>query len=676
MKIISFKAVDEFMHFNFNDNIRICGISCLKNIEIIGRNLFYPNILIKIKNNNEYLVSPYDETIMSLKKNTFYENNIYNININDNYKNNTLNIIRDEVFFFIYNFDNYYHFLYDTIPYLYFYIYLKKNNPNIKLLVNYPNITKNNFYSFNLDILSKFIDINKDIIIHNHNNIYNSIFISTSLTHGGFSSLPPNCAIYDIYFRMTQNIITNPNMNSYKYIYISRRTWVNNNNSNIGTNYTTRRKMINEDELVGELNKLGFIEIFTENLSIDEKIQLFNNAELIVGSIGGGMANLLFSKPTTKSVIIATPHFLEINNRFRYSMENTNISYFYDVNTFKQENEIPLYCRVIINNIKYKNIIGEIIDYDNIIQKYKINISNNDIAGFNNDTNFISEFFFKDEFQLLDNGLNSPYIVDIQKLISLIKSKIKNEYIYKIINITKNIEYNTTIEQIIQIIQNNPLDNYIKIVNGNNISINNNIVLNTKFICHRINTIDELKNIPHMFGIEIDIRDDISSDKLHISHDPFNKGFDFEDYLQNYKHDTIILNIKSERTELKCIELIKKYNIDNYFFLDSNIPMIYLLNTKFSNNNIACRFSEFEPIEMYFRIKEFVSWIWVDCFSKLPISNDIYNIFKNDNKKICIVSPELQNQKYKISEYREVLINNNIIPNSICCKYYNIINWI
>ena len=45
-------------------------------------------------------------------------------------------------------------------------------------------------------------------------------------------------------------------------------------------------------------------------------------------------------------------------------------------------------------------------------------------------------------------------------------------------------------------------------------------------------------------------------------------------------------------------------------------------------------------------------------------------------KKICIVSPELQGQKEKISVYRQQLIDYNIIPDAICCKEYNIYEWI
>ena len=47
-----------------------------------------------------------------------------------------------------------------------------------------------------------------------------------------------------------------------KLVYISRRTWINKDKSNIGTDYTNRRKMMNEDLLVEELTKLGFYRNF------------------------------------------------------------------------------------------------------------------------------------------------------------------------------------------------------------------------------------------------------------------------------------------------------------------------------------------------------------------------------------------------------------------------------
>lgn len=107
------------------------------------------------------------------------------------------------------------------------------------------------------------------------------------------------------------------------------------------------------------------------------------------------MSNLLFSPATTKSVVIVTPEFLDINLRFKYSMEHTDITYFNEIETYKEANTIPLFCRVkITSEGNYKEKLGEIIEHDNMTNKYKVNISNNDVAGFNNEVVFENQWFF------------------------------------------------------------------------------------------------------------------------------------------------------------------------------------------------------------------------------------------------------------------------------------------
>ena len=416
MNILSFKNINFHENYEKDENERNIGYSKINNVILTGRNIYYPNVLLYSKNT---LISPYDEKIMSLNKDSFYDNNKYELEI-DEYKDEV--IIEEPIFFFIYNFDNYYHFLYDTLPYLYTYLELKKTIPKLKLLVNYPNKNKKDFYKFNNEFLEKIIDLN-NLIIHNENNYYKKIYVSTSLTHGGYSNNPPCKEIYQIYDLIKNNInyenIDEKLLKTIKKIYISRRTWINNDNTNIGTDYTSRRKMINEDELVNELTKYDFTEIFAENLNTDEKIYLFSNAEIIIGSIGGGMSNLLFSNKNIKSIILVTPYFLDINYRFRYSMENTNIQYIYDVKTYLEYNKIPLYCRVKIIDVKsiYFEKYGEICEYNKENNKYLVNISNNDVTGFNNNIKFDNEWFLESEFILLDNGLNSPYVVDINKVL-------------------------------------------------------------------------------------------------------------------------------------------------------------------------------------------------------------------------------------------------------------------
>lgn len=239
-----------------------------------------------------------------------------------------------------------------------------------------------------------------------------------------------------------------------------------------------------------------------------------------------------------------------------------------------------------------------------------------------------------------------------------------------------DIEHELTIEEIFKVIKSNPGNAYYKIINNTMILINYKIVCGTQFICHRINSINELSHISQLFGTEIDIRDDHKTGQLILSHDPFVDGEYFENYLQNYHHNTLILNIKSERTELECIKLMEKYNITNYFFLDSSFPMIYLLNTKYNNNKFALRYSEYETIDQLKYIHDIIQWIWIDCFTKLPIDNNIQKQIEQYNKKICIVSPELQNQHEKIKLYKCQLEQLKIIPDAICCKECNIIEWI
>ena len=195
-----------------------------------------------------------------------------------------------------------------------------------------------------------------------------------------------------------------------------------------------------------------------------------------------------------------------------------------------------------------------------------------------------------------------------------------------------------------------------------------------KFIAHRINTISELQELSPEFGVEIDLRDH-SDGHIHIAHDPFMAGEDFEDYLKEYAHGTMILNIKSERIEPKILELLEKFGINDYFFLDSSFPMIQNLVTN-GESKIALRFSEFEGMDTLRAMKGKVDWVWVDCFTKLPLDYELFSELKNLGYKLCLVSPELQGRDNDIEEYKTYLNQNGIHFDAICTKAYNINRWL
>ena len=156
-------------------------------------------------------------------------------------------------------------------------------------------------------------------------------------------------------------------------------------------------------------------------------------------------------------------------------------------------------------------------------------------------------------------------------------------------------------------------------------------------VIHRTNTITELKKIPTGYGVEVDIRN--ASNKLILHHEPYEKGDSFEEFCSEFKHAFMIINIKTEGIEEKILSILKRYNIENYFWLDLTFPSIVKLMNK-GEKNIAIRFSEYEPIESCLALKNKVNWVWVDTFTKLPLDKESFDKLKQSNFKICLVCPE------------------------------------
>jgi len=194
----------------------------------------------------------------------------------------------------------------------------------------------------------------------------------------------------------------------------------------------------------------------------------------------------------------------------------------------------------------------------------------------------------------------------------------------------------------------------------------------THFIAHRINTVEELRALPLEYGVELDLRDD--GNQLVLQHDPFKTGELFEDYLKHYQHGTMILNIKSERIEHRVLELLNKYGIDDYFFLDSSFPMIVLLS-KQGERQCAVRFSEYEGLDTIMSLAGKIDWVWVDCFTQLPIDPSSYDKLKSAGFKLCLVSPELQGRPEDIAPYKAQLDDQGIVFDAICTKHYNVEKW-
>ena len=198
-------------------------------------------------------------------------------------------------------------------------------------------------------------------------------------------------------------------------------------------------------------------------------------------------------------------------------------------------------------------------------------------------------------------------------------------------------------------------------------------------IDHRINTLNQLDNVPISNGIELDIR--YHNDQLILHHDPFGHHLEtpvkFEDMMAKWKGEgPVILNVKTEGVELHCIEIMKRYSISNWFFLDLSMPYFVLFSQKanvgdlegFGPSNLAVRFSEFEPIEYALSFANRVEWVWVDCFNRMPLTEKIYTSLKTCGFKICLVSPELQKHPTRrIEEFKKALRGFEI--DAVCTKH-------
>jgi len=188
-----------------------------------------------------------------------------------------------------------------------------------------------------------------------------------------------------------------------------------------------------------------------------------------------------------------------------------------------------------------------------------------------------------------------------------------------------------------------------------------------KLISHRRNTIQELKSTPKKYGIEVDIRS--RGDQLIIHHDPFVSGEVFEDWIVHYQHETLILNVKEEGLENRLINLMQSHGIKNYFFLDQSFPFL----VKWSNlgeHRCAVRVSEYESIETALTLAGKVDWVWVDCFTKFPLSQHESQCLIDAGFKLCLVSPELQGRdaEMEIPLLARMLNDSNILTDAVCTK--------
>ncbi len=247
----------------------------------------------------------------------------------------------------------------------------------------------------------------KEVAFHSVAQKYKKIFISKPLSYGKTVGSRPSADLYTFFDEMVKKIWTPKPIKTNK-IYVSRRSHLHKDTSNIGTDYTARRRLTNEDEVVSFVQKCGYEEIFTENLKLSEVINIFLLAKDIVAPFGGGLTNCIFSQQQFNLKIIHHPTRWAGNPRFKHCFrKNCNLTNIYG-SKLEGHGPIPRYTRV-----SHKDRIGEVQD------------SNEDMALVQFQDKFSFSFSKEDKSQItipikdvtiLDKGINSPWYIDIERL--------------------------------------------------------------------------------------------------------------------------------------------------------------------------------------------------------------------------------------------------------------------
>jgi capsular polysaccharide biosynthesis protein len=88
---------------------------------------------------------------------------------------------------------------------------------------------------------------------------------------------------------------------------------------------TRRRRLVNEDDLSKALESEGYATLYLEDWTLAQQINLFAQAQVVVGLHGAGLANLVFARPETKVVELLPDHWM--NPCFQNLAAQAGLSY-------------------------------------------------------------------------------------------------------------------------------------------------------------------------------------------------------------------------------------------------------------------------------------------------------------------------------------------------------------
>lgn len=182
--------------------------------------------------------------------------------------------------------NNYYHWMVDSLPRLYLINSLFPEHNKRKYYI--PEYTTN----YQRETL-RMRGIDEADVISSKDSKY----ISTRCCYATSHPNPNNDVPEWIISFLRRSFVKSTKNKQNKRIYISRKDSVN------------KRNIVNEEELRGRLEKIGFESYRLSSLSIQEQANLFNKASVVVGVHGAGLTNLVFSQANTRVIEIFSNNY-------------------------------------------------------------------------------------------------------------------------------------------------------------------------------------------------------------------------------------------------------------------------------------------------------------------------------------------------------------------------------
>jgi capsular polysaccharide biosynthesis protein len=119
-----------------------------------------------------------------------------------------------------------------------------------------------------------------------------------------------------------------------KRIYISRKE-------------ASKRRVLNENDIIEVLKKYDFHVIQLEQMSFMEQVNLFSNVDYVIAPHGAGLSNLVFCNPKIKVIEMFSPKHIE--PIYWYLCNILNLDYFYLLGKVLEESDSDMNFQLIDN---------------------------------------------------------------------------------------------------------------------------------------------------------------------------------------------------------------------------------------------------------------------------------------------------------------------------------------